>query len=145
MKRIERVIEFLIFNSRWLMAPFYLGLVIALVVLLYQFGFHLFEFGQGLGIVDPHEDSARRHVLAALDRDLLDPPVDTRGYIEPRCIDLALYEQRFRSQEIEDGKRGDSRRNDADDDGRRARRLRAALARSDRVQPPRDVLAGAVP
>ena len=31
MKAIERIIEFVIFNSRWLMAPFYLGLVIALL------------------------------------------------------------------------------------------------------------------
>jgi uncharacterized protein (TIGR00645 family) len=44
MKRIERVIEVIIFNSRWLMAPFYIGLVVALLVLLYQFGVHLFEF-----------------------------------------------------------------------------------------------------
>ena len=44
MKRVERVIEFVIFNSRWLMAPFYLGLVIALLVLLFQFALDLFEY-----------------------------------------------------------------------------------------------------
>jgi uncharacterized protein (TIGR00645 family) len=44
MKPVERAIEFLIFNSRWLMAPFYLGLVIALLVLLFQFALGLFEF-----------------------------------------------------------------------------------------------------
>src|SRR3954470_16273303 len=44
MKAIERVIELVIFNSRWLMAPFYVGLVIALLVLLFQFGVGLFEF-----------------------------------------------------------------------------------------------------
>src|SRR5882757_4683936 len=44
MKSVERVIEFIIFNSRWLMAPFYLGLVVALLVLLFQFGVGLFEF-----------------------------------------------------------------------------------------------------
>jgi uncharacterized protein (TIGR00645 family) len=44
MKAIERVIELIIFNSRWLMAPFYIGLVIALLVLLFQFGVGLFEF-----------------------------------------------------------------------------------------------------
>src|SRR5882672_9985294 len=44
MKAIERVIELIIFNSRWLMAPFYVGLVIALLVLLFQFGVGLFEF-----------------------------------------------------------------------------------------------------
>ena len=44
MKAIERVIELIIFNSRWLMAPFYLGIVVALLVLLFQFGVDLFEF-----------------------------------------------------------------------------------------------------
>src|SRR3954466_11140408 len=44
MKSVERVFEFVIFNSRWLMAPFYVGLVIALLVLLFQFGVGLFEF-----------------------------------------------------------------------------------------------------
>jgi len=44
MKSIERFIEFIIFNSRWLMAPFYLGLVVALFVLLFQFGVGLVEF-----------------------------------------------------------------------------------------------------
>ncbi len=44
MKPVERIIEFAIFNSRWLMAPFYLGLVAALFVLLFSFAVHLFEF-----------------------------------------------------------------------------------------------------
>ena len=44
MKAVERAIELVIFNSRWLMAPFYLGLVVALLVLLFQFGVDLFEF-----------------------------------------------------------------------------------------------------
>ena len=34
LKRIERGLESLLFNSRWLMAPFYLGLVVSLAVLL---------------------------------------------------------------------------------------------------------------
>ena len=33
MKRIEDGFESLIFNSRWLMAPFYFGLVVSLAVL----------------------------------------------------------------------------------------------------------------
>jgi uncharacterized protein (TIGR00645 family) len=37
-KRIEEVFEQGLFRSRWLMAPFYVGLVIALVVLLITFG-----------------------------------------------------------------------------------------------------------
>jgi uncharacterized protein (TIGR00645 family) len=43
-KRIEWVLESLLFNSRWLMAPFYLALVISLAVLLYKFSLLLFEF-----------------------------------------------------------------------------------------------------
>lgn len=35
--RSERVLETVIFRSRWLLAPFYLGLVLALVILLVQF------------------------------------------------------------------------------------------------------------
>jgi hypothetical protein len=32
LKPVERVIEAILFNSRWLMAPFYIGLVISLFV-----------------------------------------------------------------------------------------------------------------
>src|SRR5881409_1613632 len=44
LKRVETGIEGLIFNSRWLMAPFYLGLVISLAVLLLKFCMLLWEF-----------------------------------------------------------------------------------------------------
>ena len=44
LKRIERGIEGVLFNSRWLMAPFYLGLVVGLAVLLYKFFALLWEF-----------------------------------------------------------------------------------------------------
>ncbi len=37
MKRIEHGLEVLIFNSRWLLAPFYLGLVAAIGLLLVKF------------------------------------------------------------------------------------------------------------
>jgi uncharacterized protein (TIGR00645 family) len=40
---IERVLEQLIFASRWLMAPFYLGLVVALGVLMVKFVIELIE------------------------------------------------------------------------------------------------------
>ncbi len=35
---IEKLIETLLFRSRWILAPFYLGLVAALIVLLFMFG-----------------------------------------------------------------------------------------------------------
>ncbi|MDM8548097.1 TIGR00645 family protein [Candidatus Venteria ishoeyi] len=38
MKRIERGFEHLLFSSRWLIAPVYLGLVIAMLILLVKFG-----------------------------------------------------------------------------------------------------------
>src|ERR1700687_4829761 len=44
MKLVEKGFESLIFNSRWLMAPFYFGLVISLAVLLLQFCIVLWEF-----------------------------------------------------------------------------------------------------
>ncbi len=37
MKRVENTVEKLIFGSRWLLAPFYLGLVLALALLLVKF------------------------------------------------------------------------------------------------------------
>ena len=44
LKRAENAFETLLFNSRWIMAPFYLGLVISLLVLLYKFVMLLVEF-----------------------------------------------------------------------------------------------------
>jgi uncharacterized protein (TIGR00645 family) len=44
LKRIERGLESLLFNSRWLMAPFYFGLVVSLAVLLFKFCAVLWEF-----------------------------------------------------------------------------------------------------
>jgi uncharacterized protein (TIGR00645 family) len=37
MKRIERALEVTIFTSRWLLAPFYIGLVVSIVMLLIKF------------------------------------------------------------------------------------------------------------
>ncbi len=44
LKRVETAFESLIFNSRWLMAPFYFGLVVSLAVLLLKFCMMLWEF-----------------------------------------------------------------------------------------------------
>ncbi|HOT84111.1 MAG TPA: YqhA family protein, partial [Candidatus Defluviicoccus seviourii] len=40
---LERPIERLIFASRWIMAPFYLGLAATLLLLLVKFALHLIE------------------------------------------------------------------------------------------------------
>ncbi len=36
-KRIEELVEKLIFASRWILAPFYIGMVLALVLLAFKF------------------------------------------------------------------------------------------------------------
>ena len=37
MRRIELIIETVIFQTRWILAPFYLGLAFCLLLLLYHF------------------------------------------------------------------------------------------------------------
>src|SRR5262249_44248046 len=44
MTLIKRAIELVIFNCRWLLVPFYLGLVVSLLVLMAKFGRNVFEF-----------------------------------------------------------------------------------------------------
>ena len=44
LKRTEHGLEGVIFTSRWLMAPFYLGLIVSLAVLLFKFLYILYEF-----------------------------------------------------------------------------------------------------
>ncbi|MCG6897659.1 MAG: TIGR00645 family protein [Thiocapsa sp.] len=44
MKRIEYLLEWLIFSSRWLLAPFYLGLVLSILLLLVKFVKELLHF-----------------------------------------------------------------------------------------------------
>ena len=44
LKRIENGLESVLFNSRWLMAPFYFGLVVCLAVMLFKFFKKLWEF-----------------------------------------------------------------------------------------------------
>ena len=43
-KRVQRGFEYVLFNSRWLMAPFYVGLVVALAILFLKFIRMLWEF-----------------------------------------------------------------------------------------------------
>jgi uncharacterized protein (TIGR00645 family) len=44
LKRVEHGLESILFSSRWLLAPFYLGLVISLAVLLFKLLEMLWEF-----------------------------------------------------------------------------------------------------
>jgi len=61
MKRVEHALEVLMFNSRWLLAPFYLGLVGAIAMLLVKFAQEFFH-------IVPHllESSESDIVLAIL-------------------------------------------------------------------------------
>ncbi len=43
MKKLEHLLEVIVFNSRWLLAPFYLGLVGGIVILLIKFGQEFFH------------------------------------------------------------------------------------------------------
>lgn len=43
MKRLETLFEHVLFSSRWLMAPVYFGLVLAMLVLLVKFGKEIFS------------------------------------------------------------------------------------------------------
>ena len=57
-KRVQRGFEYVLFNSRWLMAPFYVGLVVALAVLFLKFLRMLWEFvlhAPGCLVVDKRE------------------------------------------------------------------------------------------
>jgi len=44
MNRVERALEIALFNSRWILAPFYIGLIVCLVLLLIHFIRQLVEF-----------------------------------------------------------------------------------------------------
>jgi uncharacterized protein (TIGR00645 family) len=68
MRNIERTIELGLFASRWLMAPFYIGLVGALAILLYSFGLELVHFAMNLSDLTP--DKAVLGVLALIDLSL---------------------------------------------------------------------------
>ena len=48
MKKLENRFEHLLFTSRWLMAPVYLGLVLAMIVLLFKFGKEVVSLFSGI-------------------------------------------------------------------------------------------------
>lgn len=45
-KKVENALERVLFASRWVLAPFYLGLAISLIILLIKFAFELFHMMQ---------------------------------------------------------------------------------------------------
>lgn len=46
--RIENIIERLLFNSRWLLAPFYIGLALGLALLMFHFFVEFVHFASGI-------------------------------------------------------------------------------------------------
>lgn len=55
MKKIENAFEHLLFLSRWLLAPVYLGLVGAMLIMLYKFGKKLWDLVQHLDMATDAE------------------------------------------------------------------------------------------
>jgi len=69
MKFIETLLESVIFNSRWLLAPFYIGLVIGIGMLLVKFGQELFHVLPN--IMTASESEVVLAVLALVDLSLV--------------------------------------------------------------------------
>lgn len=69
MRRAEKILESLIFNSRWLLAPFYVGLVFAIVVLLVKFVQEFLHFAPG--ILEFSESAAILSILTLVDMALV--------------------------------------------------------------------------
>lgn len=67
--KIERHIEKGLFAARWLMAPFYIGLVFALIILLFSFGVELLKFVSKLP--DISQNDAVLGVLSLIDLSLV--------------------------------------------------------------------------
>lgn len=68
MQRFERKLERGLFASRWLMAPFYVGLCFALVILLFAFGKELYYFAAKLPEIT--QNDAILGILALIDLSL---------------------------------------------------------------------------
>ena len=69
MKAIEHLLEVLIFNSRWLLAPFYLGLVVGIGMLLVKFGQELIHAVPNIFVAS--ESEVVLAVLALVDLSLV--------------------------------------------------------------------------
>jgi len=66
---VEHAIERTLFLSRWLMAPFYLGLGLALMILLYEFGRQMMHLAHV--VTGPEHDDIIIGILALIDLSLM--------------------------------------------------------------------------
>jgi uncharacterized protein (TIGR00645 family) len=69
-RKYEELFEQSLFRSRWLMAPFYIGLVIALIVLLITFGKELVEETSKVVTLDLQENTVVLWLLTLIDMSL---------------------------------------------------------------------------
>ena len=69
LKTIERNMEALIFASRWILAPFFIGLIVAMLVILVKFGKELFSLL--MGIFGFYEHDTIISILTLVDTALL--------------------------------------------------------------------------
>jgi len=69
LKKFEKGLEGMIFNSRWLLAPFYIGLVGAVFLLLVKFGQEFFHVAPH--ILDSSEGDAILAILTLVDMSLV--------------------------------------------------------------------------
>ena len=67
--KIESVLEAIIFRSRWLLAPFYLGLVFSIFLLFVKFAQELWHLSAG--VMDMAESSVIVGILALVDMSLV--------------------------------------------------------------------------
>ena len=68
-KRISTKFENILFWSRWLLSPLYLGLVLVLILVIVRFGQHFIELVNNM--IDGHESAFTTDLLALLDLVLL--------------------------------------------------------------------------
>lgn len=69
MKKVEHALEVLMFNSRWLLAPFYIGLVLGIAMLLVKFGQEFFHIAPH--VFDSTESELILAVLTLVDMSLV--------------------------------------------------------------------------
>ena len=69
LKKLENALEGMIFNSRWLLAPFYIGLVGAVILLLVKFGQEFIHVAPH--ILDSTEGDAILAILTLVDMSLV--------------------------------------------------------------------------
>lgn len=69
MKRVEHGLEILMFNSRWLLAPFYIGLVLSIVLLLIKFTQEILHFAPH--VFEASESELILNILTLVDMSLI--------------------------------------------------------------------------